>query len=168
MACHGRRTSPQRSSVSRWRSRCGVSMSSRPAATPGNEKRTMRRSTTAPNSDSELHERLESAPEHAHAVEGHRLGVHIRLHPRVVHHFGVDAVPFLPRVINDPREHDDFVVLELHSLGKRGDFAGLDVVGDTFAELESPILLPDLPAFLRHVPIGVELAFGTGTTNPST
>src|SRR5918998_5034960 len=69
-----------------------------------------------------------SAPEHALAVEGHPRRVH--LDPRVAHDRFHDAVAVLARLVDDPRKHHDFIVLELHRLREGRDFAGFHVIGD--------------------------------------
>src|SRR2546425_10188577 len=106
----------------------------------------------------QLHDSLESAPEHALPIEGHALGVHHVLHARVCHHFGVDAVTVLARVIENPCKHDDLVVLKLHALRKRRDLARLYVVADTFPVLKRAVFHPDLAGLLCDATIGIEVA----------
>ena len=48
--------------------------------------------TQRPSSNSNLHQRLESTPEHALAVERHLLGIHHRGETWVFHHGGIDAI----------------------------------------------------------------------------
>src|SRR6266545_3130141 len=103
----------------------------------------------------ELDETLESAPEHAHPVEGHALGIHHALHARVFHHLGVHAVTVLARVVKDPRKHDDLAVLELHALRKRRDLARLYVIGDAFPVWKRAVFYPELAGSLCHLPVSI-------------
>src|SRR5207249_3897295 len=74
-----------------------------------------------------------------------------------VHHLGVDAVTVLSRVVDDPRERDDLVILELHALRKRRELARLHVIGDAFPVLKRAVFHPQLACLLCDAAIGVEI-----------
>src|SRR4249920_1179764 len=73
-----------------------------------------------------LDDRLEAAPEHALAVEGHLLRVHVLLEPRLDHDLLHDAVALLAGLVRHEGEHDHLALLQLHALRERGPLAGLD------------------------------------------
>src|SRR5450631_3520889 len=70
-------------------------------------------------------EQLESAEDQSLAVEGRRLRVHHVDEPRVVHHFGVDAVALRARLVDNPGKNNGFPGLELHASWERSVFAYL-------------------------------------------
>src|SRR5882762_5161026 len=59
---------------------------------------------------------LESAPEHALAVERHRLRVHHLRQALVLHDLGHDAVAMRARLVHDVREHHHLAGFELDAL----------------------------------------------------
>src|SRR5438046_6910010 len=97
--------------------------------------RANRRLPTALRLLAEPGERLEAAPEHPLAVEGHLRRIHLLLELRVVHHGLADAIAVLLVAIHDPGHRDDFVVLELNGLRERRDLSRLDVVTDRIREV---------------------------------
>ena len=55
-----------------------------------------------------LHDRFESAVGHAFHIKGHFLGIAEVHDPRVLHHFGGDAVAMSARFVDDKRKNDGF------------------------------------------------------------
>jgi hypothetical protein len=76
--------------------------------------------------------------------------------------FFVDPVALRARLVDDPREDDGLVVLQLHRLRKRRHLTGLDVVADALPVLERAVLLPDRSGAPRHRDIGIEVAARDG------
>src|SRR4030095_8107925 len=112
--------------------------------------------------NSALDQDLESAPEHALAVERHCLGVHHLRQPRILHDFRIDAIAFRARLVDDVGEHDRLSGLELDALRERRVLARLDVVGDALDVFEGAVVAPDLTRLLRHAPIGCQVLLRNG------
>src|SRR4051812_35846438 len=90
--------------------------------TPRRGSRTGKRPPVRPRRlGPELDDRLEPAPEEAHAVERHRL--HQALDARVAHDLRHDLVAVLARLVRRPREDHGLAGLELHALRERCDLA---------------------------------------------
>src|ERR1700704_434032 len=87
---------------------------------------------------------LESAEDHALAVEGHRLRIHHLCEPGILHDFRVDAIAMRARLVDDPGEDHGLAGLELDALRERRPLSHLDVLGDVFPELEGAVIAPDL------------------------
>src|SRR4030095_4057485 len=102
---------------------------------------------------SALDQNLESAPEHALAVERHGLGVHHVRQAWVLHDFRIDAIAFRARLVHDVGEHHRLSGLEFDALRERGMLARLDVVGDALDVFERTVVPPDLARLLRHAPV---------------
>src|SRR5437763_13473146 len=113
-------------------------------------------------------QKFEAAKDHALAVEGQRLRVHHLREPRVLHHFGIDAIAMRTRFIRDPREDDCLAGLELDAARERCPLAKLDVVGDVLAEIESAVIAPNPARLFGHAAVSLELVLWNGPTNPST
>src|SRR5712672_3202384 len=86
--------------------------------------------------DSGVDHHLESAPEHALAVERHVLRVHHLRQSLVLHDLGHDAIAMRARLVDDVREHDHLAGFELDALRERRALARLDVVGRALVVLE--------------------------------
>ena len=56
----------------------------------------------------------------------------------------------LAGLVDDPKEHDELVFLEVDRLRERRDLAGLHVVGDAFDGFQRPVLFPDPACRLRE------------------
>src|SRR3954451_21431814 len=107
-------------------------------------------------------DRLEAAPEHTLAVEGHLRRVHRLLELRILHDRLADAVALLLIPIHDPRQRDHLAVLELHGLGKRRGIAGLSVVADRVRVVKSTVAQVSAAPFGRHALVSVEVCTGNG------
>src|SRR5215813_5481220 len=104
-----------------------------------------------------LDQRLESAPEHALAGEGHLLRVHHVREPLVAQDLLEDAVAVTARLVDDVGEHDGLSRLELHALGKGRALARLHVVADALQIFQRTVLAPDLARLARQAAVGREL-----------
>src|SRR5258705_4682629 len=101
---------------------------------------------------------LESAPEHALAVERHRLRVHHLRQALVLHDLGHDAVALRARLVHDVREHHRLAGFELDALRKRRALARLHVVGCALVVLEGAVLAPDFSGQPRQAAIRRQLS----------
>src|SRR5438093_13264222 len=101
---------------------------------------------------------LEPAPEHALAIERHRLRVHHLRQALVLHDLGHDAVAMRARLVHDVREHHRLAGFELDALRKRRALARLDVVGRALVVLEGAVLAPDFSGKPRQIAIGRQLS----------
>src|SRR5207245_9038904 len=90
-----------------------------------------------------LDQDLESAPEHALAVERHRLRVHHLCQALVLHDLRHDAVAMRARLVNDVGEHHRLAGFELDALRERRALARLHLVGRALVVLERAVLAPD-------------------------
>jgi hypothetical protein len=129
------------------------------ADVPENLMRVVRESLFVPGGErgSVGNERLEPAPEHPLAVEGHRLGIHHVGQAWILHGLGVDPVPMRPGLVDDEGEHHRLVGLELDATRERRPLAPLHVVGDAFDVLEGAVVAPYLTGPLGHAAVGREL-----------
>src|SRR5213592_2913693 len=103
---------------------------------------------------------LESAPEHALAVERHVLRVHHLRQSLVLHDLGHDAVAMRARLVHDVREHHRLAGFELDALRKRRALARLHVVGGALVVLEGAVLAPDFSGKPRQIAIGRQFSLG--------
>src|SRR2546425_9042854 len=103
---------------------------------------------------------LESAPEHALAVERHVLRVHHLRQSLVLHDLGHDAVAMRARLVHDVREHHRLAGFELDALWDRSALARLHVVAGALVVLESAVLAPDFSGKPRQIAIGRQLSLG--------
>src|SRR5439155_16331728 len=101
---------------------------------------------------------LESAPEHALAVERHRLRVHHLRQALVLHDLGHDAVAMRARLVHDIREHHHLAGFELDALRERRALARLHVVGRALVVLERAVLAPDFSGKARQAAIRRQLS----------
>src|SRR5262249_16499867 len=77
----------------------------------------------------------------------------------ILHHEFVDAIAIFFRLVEDPREHDDLVVLQLHALRERRDLPRRNIIADALDILERAVALPQLPGFACPLAILLELLF---------
>ena len=71
---------------------------------------------------------LESAVDHALAVEGHRLRIHHLCQARIFHYLCVHAIAMRSRLEHDPREHHRLAALELDPSRERNHPLYIEVV----------------------------------------
>src|SRR5437899_5949934 len=100
---------------------------------------------------------LESAPEHALAVEWHRLRVHHLRQALVLHDLGHDAVAMRARLVHDVGEHHRLAGFQLDALRERRALARLHVIGRALVILERAVLAPDFSGKPRQAAIRRQL-----------
>src|SRR5260221_1983622 len=108
------------------------------------------------------YQRLESAPEHALAVEGELLRVHHVREALVAEDFLHDAVALRARLVDDIGEHHGLARLELDALREGRVLARLYVVGDALQVFQRAVLAPHLPGLAGHRPVSRELPLRDG------
>ncbi len=100
------------------RSRCRRAERGRVAASSRTRARSLVRPGTCAAARLHHDRGLEAAPDHALAVERHRLRIHHLRQPRVAHDLLEHAIAMRARFVEDVGKHHDFVFLELHALRK--------------------------------------------------
>src|SRR5262245_6386265 len=105
---------------------------------------------------------LEPTPEHAFAVEGHLRGLHRVLELRILHDRLADPITVLLVSIHAPGQRDDLTVLELYGLWERRDLAGLSVIADRVAVIQSAVPQVGVAPYRGHALVGVEVGTGNG------
>src|SRR5712692_8727262 len=105
---------------------------------------------------------LEPAPEHALAVERHRLRVHHLCQALVLHDLGGDPVAIRARLVNDVGEHHRLAGFQLDALRERRALARLDVIGHALDIFQRAVVPPDLARRPRHAPVGRQFPLRDG------
>jgi hypothetical protein len=104
---------------------------------------------------------LEATPEHALAVEGHRLAVE-RRHEGILHHELPALVAMGLGFENQISATCNFIGFEFEGLREGGPLAGLHVIGDGFDISECTNAFPCGSAFLDEGFVGFEFGFRDG------
>src|SRR5882672_2766432 len=135
-------------------------IATRPASTAPMRRSTRRGPGRSDEGCSGIDYDLESAPEHALAVERHRLRVHQLRQALILHDLGHDAVAMRARLVHDVREHYRLAGFELDALREGGALARLHVVGRALVVLEGAVLAPDFSGQPRQAAIRRQLSLG--------